>query len=74
MSGIALSDVCVNLFNHIKTRSSFKWLSYKIDDAGAEVRARASLSCLAHSGAASVRGPQLVPRVQAKVAFSSAAC
>lgn len=37
MSGIAVHDACVNLFNHIKLRSEYKWASYKLDDAGQAV-------------------------------------
>ncbi len=41
MSGIGLHDSCINLYNHMKTRSSFKFVTYKIDDAGLEVREHA---------------------------------
>ncbi|KAF5828553.1 hypothetical protein DUNSADRAFT_17451, partial [Dunaliella salina] len=37
MSGIGLSDQCVNIYNHIKTRKAYGWVTYKIDDAGNEV-------------------------------------
>mmetsp|Transcript_15940 Transcript_15940/g.34432 ORF Transcript_15940/g.34432 Transcript_15940/m.34432 type:complete len:317 (+) Transcript_15940:95-1045(+) len=37
MSGIALRDECINVFNHIKSKSAFKWVIYKVDDSGTEV-------------------------------------
>ncbi|KAG1668151.1 hypothetical protein FOA52_005143 [Chlamydomonas sp. UWO 241] len=37
MSGITINEQCVNVFNHMKTRSTFKWACYKVDDAGTEV-------------------------------------
>lgn len=37
MSGIGLSDYCINIFNYIKTKSQYKWVIYKIDDGGSEV-------------------------------------
>mmetsp|Transcript_2982 Transcript_2982/g.5112 ORF Transcript_2982/g.5112 Transcript_2982/m.5112 type:complete len:334 (-) Transcript_2982:1741-2742(-) len=37
MSGIAVNEQCINLFNHIKTKSAFKWISFKVDAAGTQV-------------------------------------
>lgn len=37
MSGIELDETCVNLFMHMKTRSSFKWLIFKVDNSGKRV-------------------------------------
>ena len=37
MSGITVQDQTINVFNHMKTRSAFRWITYKIDDGGHEV-------------------------------------
>eukprot|EP00955_Chlamydomonas_euryale_P063540 358705-Chlamydomonas_euryale.AAC.3 len=37
MSGISINEQCVNVFNHMKTRSAFKWAVFKIDRGGSEV-------------------------------------
>lgn len=37
MSGICVNDETINVFNHIKTKSTYKWVIYKVDDAGKEV-------------------------------------
>lgn len=37
MSGIGVAVDCVNLFNFIKTRSSNKWVTFRIDDSGHQV-------------------------------------
>ncbi|PNW81008.1 hypothetical protein CHLRE_07g339050v5 [Chlamydomonas reinhardtii] len=37
MSGISVSDQCVAIFNHIKTKSAYKWVTFKVNDAGNEV-------------------------------------
>ncbi|GBF98059.1 hypothetical protein Rsub_10287 [Raphidocelis subcapitata] len=37
MAGIGLSEDCVNLFMHMKTRSAFKWITFRVDDSGKTV-------------------------------------
>lgn len=37
MAGIGIDEDCVNLFMHMKTRSAYKWMTYKIDDSGKTV-------------------------------------
>lgn len=37
MSGISVNEQCVAIFNQIKTRSAYKWVTYKVNDAGNEV-------------------------------------
>ncbi|MEW5304117.1 MAG: hypothetical protein WDW38_003475 [Sanguina aurantia] len=37
MSGISISDQCVDIYNMIKTKSAYKWVSYKVNEAGNEV-------------------------------------
>ncbi|KXZ54775.1 hypothetical protein GPECTOR_4g845 [Gonium pectorale] len=37
MSGICVNEQCVAIFNHIKTKSAYKWVTYKVNDAGNEV-------------------------------------
>ncbi|KAG2442253.1 hypothetical protein HYH02_009737 [Chlamydomonas schloesseri] len=37
MSGISVNDQCVAIFNHIKTKSAYKWVTFKVNDAGNEV-------------------------------------
>ncbi|GBF94587.1 actin-depolymerizing factor-like [Raphidocelis subcapitata] len=37
MAGIGLTDDCVNLFMHMKTRSAFKWIVFRVDDSGKTV-------------------------------------
>ncbi|KAJ9506142.1 hypothetical protein QJQ45_016526 [Haematococcus lacustris] len=37
MAGIGLNEQCINIFNHIKAKSLYKWITYKIDEAGTEV-------------------------------------
>lgn len=37
MSGITIHDQSINLFIHMKTKSTFKWAVYMIDSAGSEV-------------------------------------
>ncbi|KIY97358.1 Actin-depolymerizing factor 6 [Monoraphidium neglectum] len=37
MAGIGLAEECVNLFMHMKQRSAFKWMTFKVDDSGKTV-------------------------------------
>ncbi|KAI8470585.1 MAG: actin-depolymerizing factor AdfA [Monoraphidium minutum] len=37
MAGIGLAEDCVNLFMHLKTRSAYKWMTFKVDDSGKTV-------------------------------------
>lgn len=37
MSGISVQDETINVFNHVKTKSAYKWVMYRVDDAGKEV-------------------------------------
>lgn len=37
LSGIVVNPDCADIFNHIKTRSGYRFVTYKIDDAGKEV-------------------------------------
>lgn len=37
MSGICVNEQCVSVYNQMKTRSTYKWVSYKVNDAGNEV-------------------------------------
>ncbi|GFR50329.1 hypothetical protein Agub_g12536, partial [Astrephomene gubernaculifera] len=37
MSGISVNDQCVAIFQHIKSKSAYKWVTYKVNDAGNEV-------------------------------------
>eukprot|EP00775_Hariotina_reticulata_P006288 gene6288-6524_t len=34
MSGIGIDESCVNLFMHMKTKSMYKWLIFKVDGSG----------------------------------------
>jgi len=34
MAGIGIREECVNLFMHMKTRSAYKWMTFKVDDSG----------------------------------------
>ncbi|GIL54958.1 hypothetical protein Vafri_10644 [Volvox africanus] len=37
MSGICLNDQCIAIFNIIKSKSLYKWVTFKVNDAGNEV-------------------------------------
>ncbi|EFJ41491.1 actin-depolymerizing factor AdfA [Volvox carteri f. nagariensis] len=37
MSGICVNEQCIAIFNHIKTKSAYKWVTFKVNDAGNEV-------------------------------------
>ncbi|KAG2492042.1 hypothetical protein HYH03_009771 [Edaphochlamys debaryana] len=37
MSGISVAEQCTAIFNHIKTKSAYKFVTYKVNDAGNEV-------------------------------------
>jgi cofilin len=37
MAGIAVREDCVDLFTHIKTRSAYRWATFKVDSTGREV-------------------------------------
>ncbi|GLC41623.1 hypothetical protein PLESTB_000695500 [Pleodorina starrii] len=37
MSGICVNDQCVAIFTHIKSKSAYKWVTFKVNDAGNEV-------------------------------------
>lgn len=34
MAGIAINEDCVNIFMHLKSRSAYKWITFKVDDSG----------------------------------------
>jgi cofilin len=37
MAGIAVREDCVDLFTHMKTRSAYRWATFKVDSTGREV-------------------------------------